>query len=209
MRIKEYSKEFEKEKEVSLEKYKEEHEEELKRFKDGMTEDKLYRKNNPSTFKKAQQKWVDKNGGKEFINKWTRDYRKKPRVKLRINKQVKKRMKEDDIFNLKGRLRNNFKQAMKHYSKTGKIMSSKQYGINYPKIIEHLKPFPKDISKYEVDHIIPLSLFDHNNPEQIKKAWAPENHQWLTKEINMWKGSHLIKPLTDEEKEKLQTELTK
>jgi len=209
MRIKEYSKEFEKEKEVSLEKYKEEHEEELKRFKDGITEDRLYRKNNPSTFKKAQQKWVDKNGGKEFINGWTRDYRKKLRVKLRINKQVKKRLKEDDLFNLKMRLRSNFNQAMKHYSKTGKIRSSKEYGINYKKIIEHLKPFPKDISKYEVDHIIPLSLFDHNDPEQIKKAWAPENLQWLTKEINMWKGSRLIKPLTEEEKEKLQTELTK
>ena len=99
--------------------------------------------------------------------------------------------------------------ALTHYSKTGKIRKSKDYGINYKAIIEHLKPFPKDIKRYELDHIIPLSLFDHNDPEQIKKAWAPENLQWLTKEINMWKGNRLIKPMTDEQKEKLQKQLEK
>ena len=88
-------------------------------------------------------------------------------------------------------------------------MKSRDYGINYKKIIEHLGKEPNDGRNYEADHIIPLSMFDHNNLEQIKKAWAPTNFQWLTREINGWKSDRLIKPLTDEEKEKLQLKLEK
>ena len=72
-------------------------------------------------------------------------------------------------------------------------MSSKKYGIDYKEIIEHLKPFPEDLSKYHIDHIIPLCSFrfinedDSINFEEIKKAFAPENHQWLLKEENLRK----------------------
>jgi len=89
-------------------------------------------------------------------------------------------------------LRTRFRTAFKYYSTTGKIKTSNEYGINYKKIIEHLKPFPKDIENYEVDHIVPLSWFDFNNPEEIKWAWAPENHQWLTKEENRSKSNNFM-----------------
>ena len=81
---------------------------------------------------------------------------------------------------------------MKQYSKTGKVTSASKYGINYKKIIEYLKPFPKDIENYEVDHIIPLSWFDFNNPKEIKWAFAPENHQWLLEEKNGSKGNRFM-----------------
>ena len=71
-------------------------------------------------------------------------------------------------------------------------MSSRKYGINYKAIIEHLKPFPKDIENYEVDHVVPLSWFDFNNLEEIKWAWAPENHQWLTIEENRNKSDRFM-----------------
>ena len=99
--------------------------------------------------------------------------------------------------------------AFKLYSTTGKIRSSKKYGIDFKAIIKHLGPEPNDGRIYHKDHIIPLCMFDHDDPAQVKKAWAAENFQWLTKEINLWKGDRLIKPLTDEEKEKLQKQLTK
>jgi len=124
-------------------------------------------------------------------------------------KYQKYRRKVDDVFRILHNLRNHFNKAMNLYSKTGKIMKSKEYGINIKGIIKHLGPKPDNKLNYEADHIIPLSLFNHNDPEQIKKAWDPTNFQWLTKEINMWKGDRLIKPLTDEEKIKLQAKLTK
>ena len=77
-------------------------------------------------------------------------------------------------------------------SKNGKQKLSKEYGINFTAIIEYLRPFPKDIENYEIDHIIPLSWFDFNNPKEIKWAFSPENHQWLTKEENRKKNNKYI-----------------
>ena len=74
-------------------------------------------------------------------------------------------------------------------------MSLKKYGVDMDAIIKHLTPFPKDIENYHIDHIQPLSSFKFiekdgsTNLEQIKIALAPENHQWLTAEENMKKGS--------------------
>ena len=94
---------------------------------------------------------------------------------------------------IKHNLRVSLSTAFKKYSTTGKIVTSKKYGINYKAIIKHLKPFPKDISKYHIDHIKPLCSFDFNNPEDIKLAFAPENHQWLLVEDNLKKGSKILK----------------
>lgn len=35
----------------------------------------------------------------------------------------------------------------------------------------------------------PLCSFDFDDSEQVKKAFVPENHQWLTIEENLKKGS--------------------
>ncbi len=118
---------------------------------------------------------------KEKINAWFRDY-------------MKKRRRKDYNFYISTNLRVAFYQALKKYSTTGKICSSKKYGVDYKAIIEHLKPFPKDIQNYHVDHIVPLSMWDLNNPENIKKAFAPENLQWLTIHQNIWKNNRLVVP---------------
>ena len=78
--------------------------------------------------------------------------------------------------------------ALKKYTKTGKIWSSKQYEIDYKAIIEHLNPFPEDRSKYHIDHIRPLCSFDLTKPEEVRLAFAPENHQWLLAEENLKKN---------------------
>lgn len=77
-------------------------------------------------------------------------------------------------------------------------MSSKRYGINYQKIIEHLKPFPEDLSKYHIDHIRPLCSFQFinldgsTNLDEVKKAFSPENHQWLTVQENLRKHAKIL-----------------
>ena len=145
--------------------------------------------------------------------KQDRDRNKKPKRKAYNKKYHRKYMRgrkqTDDEFKIIHNLRVHFHKAMVLYSSTGKIMKSKQYQIDFKAIFKHLGEKPDDKWIYEADHIIPLSLFNHNDKEQIKKAWAPENFQWLTKEINQWKGNRLIKPLSIEEKEKLQAELIK
>ncbi len=131
---------------------------------------------------------------KKYSKEHQREYNSRPEVKIRINANERRRLKEDYNWNILKRLRRNLRHALKRYSITGKQYTSKKYGINFTKIIEHLKPFPKDIENYQIDHIIPLSLFNFNNPKQVKITFAPSNHQWLTKEQNMEKGNKLIMP---------------
>lgn len=101
----------------------------------------------------------------------------------------KRRMNTDVQFATAVRLRNLLYHALKKYTKKGKAFSSKTYGINFDEIIEHLKPFPPDIKKYHIDHIKPLSSFNLEDPEEIRKAFAPENHQWLLGSENLSKSN--------------------
>lgn len=87
------------------------------------------------------------------------------------------------------RLRWRVRDAVNSYSESGKIKSADEYGIDYKAIIRHLGKCPGELSDYHIDHIKPLKLFNLNDPEQIKLAFAPENHQWLTIEENLKKGA--------------------
>ena len=117
-----------------------------------------------------------------------KEYHQRPEVKERKNQKTKQRRKIDINFRIQKRLRTLLHQALKLYTKTGKIKSSKKYGVNYKEIIEYLKPFPEDISLYHVDHRKPLCCFNLEDSEEVKKAFAPENHQWLTIQENLIKG---------------------
>ncbi len=87
------------------------------------------------------------------------------------------------------RLRSRFRGVISRYIKIGKISYSKCYGIDYKKIINHLKPFPEDPSKYHIDHIRPLCSFDLTDPNQVRQAFSPQNHQWLMVKENLKKGA--------------------
>ena len=136
---------------------------------------------------------------------WLKEYRNRKEIKEKLkkytsskewteyrNKYMCDRRKNDNDFRIKHRLRIRLVTAMRDYSKNGKIKKADSYGINYQKIIEHLKPFPRDIHRFHIDHITPLSYFDFENQKQIKKAFAPENHQWLLAKENLSKGKKII-----------------
>lgn len=100
----------------------------------------------------------------------------------------KERLKNDECFNLLVRLRRRLNHAFELYSTTGKTKHADEYGIDYEAIIKRLGPCPGAREDYHIDHIKPLILFNFDDLEQIKIAFAPENHQWLTKEENLSKG---------------------
>jgi len=99
----------------------------------------------------------------------------------------------DKRYLVSDRLRRSLNHALTKYSKTGKIMDSKKYGINWEEVIEGLKPFPNKVELFEIDHILPLKHFDLNKIEQVKKAFDPSNLQWLSIEENRKKGGKILK----------------
>ena len=149
---------------------------------------KGYRKNNKNKIKKANQIQYLKNREKrlEYAKKWKKENHE------RINKHIKKRKKLDMDFLIRCRLAKQLRTILQNYTEKGKIMSSKKYGINWSEVVHGLEPFPKDISKYHIDHVIPVSWFDFNNLQEIKWCFDPCNLQWLTKEENLKKGNKYI-----------------
>lgn len=136
---------------------------------------KKYRDNNPEKRKEQNKRYRKNHPGKDW-------------------EYMKNRQATDKNFNVLCKLRHRLYLALNKYSKKGKTRNSDCYGVDYNAIIKHLKPFPEDISKYHVDHIKPLSKFKFinsdgsTNLEEIKKAFAPENHQWLLAEDNLKKS---------------------
>ena len=106
----------------------------------------------------------------------------------RNKKYLRKRRKVDKNFLIKCKLRTAVRRAFRKFIKKKKICSSKKYGINYKAIIEHLKPFPKDLGNYEIHHIKPLFTFNFINKDgsinlkEISNAFSPENHRLLLTE---------------------------
>ena len=153
---------------------------------------KEYYKKNKEDIQKKSKEYYSLLKNETRRKEKDKEYYQKPETKIKVNKRVRKRRKNDKNFRTLSLLRSRFGNAFSQFSKTGKIMSSHEYGIDFKIIIKHLKPFPKNIENYEIDHVIPLSWFNFNNPKEIRWAFAPENHQWLTKKENMEKGNRYI-----------------
>lgn len=114
---------------------------------------------------------------------------------MRMRKYKRRQINNNTQIAIKWRLSCLLRKSINKYAQTGKIMSSKKYGIDYGAIIAHLGPHPNTLGikgKFHIDHIVPLSIFDLNDPEQIKLAFAPENHQWLEAKKNMKKHNKIF-----------------
>ena len=155
---------------------------------------KNYRRNNPEW--KEKHRILAATKYREKRREYWRNYGKRPEIRIRINEKEKTRRQIDVKFAITDRLRRSLNHALSKYSKTGKIMNSKKYGINWEEIMEGLKPFPENLRNFEIDHIIPLHIFDLTNPKKVKEAFSPSNLQWLTREENRKKGGKILKDLS-------------
>lgn len=153
-----------------------------------------YRDDNKDKIKGYARKFRLNN--KREITIWRAEYYKNNKKSIRAKHRSYEKMQTrlNSQIAIRRRLRDRVKTAFDHYSKHGKILTSKQYGINYEAIIAYLGPHPNTIGikgEFHIDHIIPLSSFDLNDPEQIKLAFAPENHQYLKAKENISKKNKI------------------
>ena len=119
---------------------------------------KEYQKNNKEKINKKSEKYYLKNKDKIKVQRKTREdenreywrnYRSKNRKKVnKLNiKYMKNRKARDPDFKIICKLRTRLWLALQKYKETGKAPKSRKYGVDYKAILEHLKPFPADISK--------------------------------------------------------------
>ncbi len=133
------------------------------------------------------------------FKKYIKKYHQKPEFKKWKYENQKRRLKEETDFRIIHHARTMLRIVLNKYTKEGKIMSSKKYGIDFKAIIEHLKPFPADVSLYHIDHIKPLSKFNFVNDDgtqnlkEIQKAFKPSNHQWMLIKDNLIKSNKVVK----------------
>jgi hypothetical protein len=156
---------------------------------------KRYWKNHNEQMKEYKQEYYQIN--KDYIlarNKLDR-IKHHERYKEYMKNYVKERKKIDVQFWMRMNLRDRVIKSFKQFSKTGKIKSSDEYGIDYDSIIKKLiseLPADFDTKEYHIDHIQALCTFDLTDTEEVKKAFAVDNHQWLSKEDNLKKISQDI-----------------
>ena len=185
-----HKKELSKYKQTYYEKNKEHAKQKAKEYRDTHKEErKIYFKN----YWKNNQKILRPLNAKRSRIKWKRRSPEQKKIyRIKKNAYEKQRRQKDLNFALKKRLRLRVWQAFNGIRKK----SSDELGINYTSIIKRLKEtLPADYkdnpSKYEIDHVIPLDSFNLTKSEEVKKAFAPENHQWLTAFENAAKSNLL------------------
>ena len=119
------------------------------------------------------------------------------RAKVIINRRArnKERYETDTSYNIKRKIASNIRTAFRLFSTTGKIQSARKYNISYKAIINKLGSPPTD--GYDIDHIIPVSLFDHDDKEQVRLCWTPENLQWMEHIENLSKSDSFSENMED------------
>lgn len=152
---------------------------------------KNYQKKNKDRYNQLNKNWRLENPIRH--NKIQKKSYLKRKLKRREweNNYQKERRKIDKNYLIKRNVVSLLRHSFKDYLIKGKIYSSSKYGINYKTCIKRLiEIMPRDftLKKYTIDHIKPLSKFDLTNPKELRKAFSPNNLQWLTMKDNLKKG---------------------
>lgn len=164
---------------------------------------KLYREANLEVLKEREKQYRDSPEGQAY----QKQYRKKNSEKLstyqkeyeKTNKEVirkgqrrrdNERRKNDSDYLIKAIVKTNLQYAFRNQSVNGKQKKTKEYGIDIKAIVEHIGYRPSD--DYELDHIIPVAIFDFDNNDHVRISHLPENLRWLPAKENNLKKDKIL-----------------
>jgi len=141
----------------------------------------IYREDNKEHRKKARKQWLSDNPGYE------RNY-------------IKNRMKTDINFKISRHLRSRLFTALKNNCKTGSAVAD--LGCSIEELKKHLESkwqpgMTWDNYNYRgwhIDHVIPLSVFNLTDKEQLLKACHYTNLQPLWASDNLRKSGKYVVP---------------
>jgi len=126
-----------------------------------------------------------------------------PEHRDEINKRRAERYKEDEEYRLRFCLSSSLLRVLKgaNGSKRGSILSSDYLNCTQKELCKHLQSTkdPKWTDEdLHVDHIIPVSLFNHTDEIEIKKCWNLRNLRYLPAAENISKSNNLNMKLIKE-----------
>ena len=172
---------------------------------------RVYRKNNPEKIKETKRKWRLNNSTKvkEMKKKWsknnsTKDNERKIRwAKNNPEKQkeISRKSNRKRMLIPKNRLNSNISRSIRSSLKSNKNGNHWEDSVGYTlqDLVNHLKSKFKEnmtLENYgkngwEIDHIIPVSLWEFNSYEgrEFKQCWALANLQPLWASENLSKGN--------------------
>jgi len=127
---------------------------------------------------KIEHREILKQKGKKYL------FENKETITKKASARYIKKYRTDKVFALQCNLRKRLGDAFRKFSSNGKLRSADKYGIDYNAIINHLGPCPGERKDYDIDHIRPLNQFNFDNIEEVKQAFTPGNHRWLSVSIN-------------------------
>lgn len=146
---------------------------------------KQYRKANKEKIKQYREE------NKEKLSEWRRQYRQNN--KERLKEWRRNHRKNNEQFRIRSNLCRSLHKALNKIGKTKNFSILTYVGCSIEFMQEHLNSTKKPDwgDDLHIDHIIPSSLFDHTNEEEVKKCWNWRNLRYLPAEENMSKGDTL------------------
>lgn len=167
--------------------------------------DKEYYLENREAKLEWQKQYAREN--REYISSRIKEYNKKNSDKLKQKrierkperaKQMRERRKNDPEFKVKSAISSSLSNRLKRFGHKKSRATFEYTGI---KTEEYVKRLSVDAlweeyvgggnRKIHIDHIIPCSLYDHTDSEEIIKCWHPRNLRLLTAHENVVKFNKL------------------
>jgi hypothetical protein len=122
------------------------------------------------------------------IKQWQKDNRDK------INEYEKGRYHNDEQYRIRQLLSNGLWNALNKIGESKNASILQYIGCDIEFLKQHLnstKGDGWDDVELDIDHIIPQSLYDHTNEEEIKKCWNWRNLRYFPRTDNKSKGDIL------------------
>jgi hypothetical protein len=118
-----------------------------------------------------------------------------------IAKSIKKRKQVDRGFKIQCNMRSRFRDIIKIAKEGISKWNSTLIGCNTVELAKHLESqfepwmnWDNYGTLWHVDHILPCSLFDHNNPAHVKQCWHYTNLRPLCAKKNIAKSNKIENP---------------
>lgn len=180
--------------------YQENKEERLKDYQENKEEINRKRrenyKKNPEKIKKSNRKYCKKNSEKVKKARQLHYQKNKDSIVIKFVEYRRKKIKTDPIYKIKQNMKTLFSNSLKRQF-IKKTQNTFEYtGISYQNYMNHFKKDPL-WSDYcsgggiHIDHIIPVSVYDFNNPKDIKKCWQFGNLRLLSAKENIIKSNKI------------------